>query len=73
MAPGRAHTVVHDVTDVEAIDIEAEQPPVHLRPGSAALDVVRRHLADLDEQITAWEPLSRSTDFPAPASLPQES
>ncbi len=53
--------------------IEAEQPPVHLLLGSDALDLVRRHLADLDEQITAWEPLSRSTDFPDPACLLQES
>lgn len=53
--------------------IEAEQPPVHLLLGSDALKLVRRRLAELDAQITAWEPLSRSTDFPRPASTPQES
>jgi NAD(P)-dependent dehydrogenase (short-subunit alcohol dehydrogenase family) len=52
--------------------IEAEQPPVHLLLGTDALGLVRRRLAELDAEITAWEPLSRSTDFPNPASLPQE-
>lgn len=53
--------------------IEAEQPPVHLLLGTDALGLVRRRLAELDAEITAWESLSRSTDFPNPAAEPQES
>lgn len=53
--------------------IEAEQPPVHLLLGSDALDLVRRHRAELDVQIAAWEPLSRSTDFLSPTSAPKQS
>lgn len=42
--------------------IEAEVPPRHLLLGSDALGLVRQKLAALDEEITRWESLTRSTD-----------
>ena len=48
--------------------IDAGQPPVHLLLGTDALALVRRRLAELEAQIAAWEPLTRSTDFPDPMS-----
>ena len=44
--------------------IESDDPPVHILLGTDALGIVRTHLKDLSAQIDAWEPLSRSTDFP---------
>ena len=52
--------------------IDAEHPPVHLLLGTDALALVRARLAELEAQINAWEPLSRSTDFAAPLSAPSE-
>ncbi|MFC4527205.1 oxidoreductase [Dyella halodurans] len=43
--------------------IDAKRAPVHLLLGSDALKLVRGHLSDLQAQIDAWEPVSRSTDF----------
>ncbi|MHA6205259.1 oxidoreductase [Dyella soli] len=51
--------------------IESEHPPVHLLLGVDALTVVRMHSAELLAEIDRWEPLSRSTDFAAPASAAQ--
>lgn len=44
--------------------IEAGEPPAHLLLGTDALALVRAHLNKLEREIDAWEPLSRSTDFP---------
>lgn len=52
--------------------INAERPPVHLLLGNDALGIVRRYMAELDAQITAWEPLSRSTGFTSPVSVSSE-
>ncbi len=41
---------------------EAAQPPAHLLLGSDALGLVRGKLADLEQEISAWEALTRSTD-----------
>ena len=43
--------------------IESDNPPVHILFGTDAMRLVRTHLTQLLEQIDAWEPLSRSTDF----------
>ncbi|HFI2194958.1 TPA: SDR family NAD(P)-dependent oxidoreductase [Pseudomonas aeruginosa] len=42
--------------------IDAENPPAHLLLGSAALGLVRQKLKALEEEIAAWEELTRSTD-----------
>ncbi|MFD9700391.1 oxidoreductase [Lentzea sp. NPDC059081] len=44
--------------------VEADDPPVHLVLGSDALRLVGAGRAAVDADITAWEELSRSTDFP---------
>ncbi|WP_044563199.1 oxidoreductase [Azospirillum sp. B4] len=43
--------------------VAAEAPPVHLLLGTDALSLVRDKLAALEAEITAWEDLTRSTDF----------
>jgi len=43
--------------------VEAEDPPTHLLLGNDALNLVREKLAALGDEITAWEAVSRSTDF----------
>lgn len=43
--------------------VASENPPAHLLLGTDALDLVRGKLAGLNEEITAWEDLTRSTDF----------
>jgi len=45
---------------LEVIDCEA--PPTHLLLGSDALGLVREKLRSLEEEITAWESVTRSTD-----------
>ncbi|HCU0651899.1 TPA: oxidoreductase [Pseudomonas aeruginosa] len=42
--------------------IEAENPPAHLLLGSDALGLVRQKLKALEEEIAAWEEVTRSTD-----------
>lgn len=42
--------------------IEAPVPPRHLLLGSDALGLVRQKLAALDEELSRWEALTRSTD-----------
>lgn len=42
--------------------IEAPVPPRHLLLGSDALGLVRQKLSALEEEITRWETLTRSTD-----------
>ena len=43
--------------------IEAEDPPTHLLLGNDALRLVKDRLTSLNQEIRAWEPVSRSTDF----------
>ncbi|MDG3439451.1 oxidoreductase [Nitrospirillum amazonense] len=43
--------------------VEAEAPPTHLLLGTDALALVRDKLTALEAEITAWEDLTRSTDF----------
>jgi NAD(P)-dependent dehydrogenase (short-subunit alcohol dehydrogenase family) len=40
-------------------------PPVHLLLGNDALTLVRKKLSELQKEITAWEEVSKSTDFHA--------
>jgi NAD(P)-dependent dehydrogenase (short-subunit alcohol dehydrogenase family) len=44
--------------------VESETPPLHLLLGSVALGIVGRKLAALQGEISAWEGVSRSADFP---------
>ncbi|OJH42699.1 oxidoreductase [Cystobacter ferrugineus] len=43
--------------------VAAENPPVHLLLGRDALKLVREKLQALSEEISAWEDVTRSTDF----------
>jgi len=43
--------------------IEADNPPVHLLLGTDALGVVRKKLAELNDEIDQWASVSKSTDF----------
>ncbi|ACM25324.1 oxidoreductase [Agrobacterium rhizogenes] len=43
--------------------VASDNPPVHLLLGTDALNLVRGKIAALSEEITAWENLTRSTDF----------
>ncbi len=43
--------------------VEAPTPPAHLLLGSDAVKAVREKLAALQEELSAWESLSLSTDF----------
>jgi NAD(P)-dependent dehydrogenase (short-subunit alcohol dehydrogenase family) len=43
--------------------VAADDPPVHLLLGNDAVDLVRSKLDGLNEEITRWEAVSRSTDF----------
>lgn len=49
--------------------VEDENPPAHLVLGSDALRLISAARAAVDEDIRAWESLSRSTDFPDGAQL----
>jgi NAD(P)-dependent dehydrogenase (short-subunit alcohol dehydrogenase family) len=42
---------------------ESDEPPTHLLLGRDALKLVKERLAALHEEIQAWEPVSRSTDY----------
>jgi NAD(P)-dependent dehydrogenase (short-subunit alcohol dehydrogenase family) len=42
--------------------IESDAPPAHLLLGSDALDLVRGKLTHLLDELTRWEPVTRSTD-----------
>lgn len=42
--------------------IDADHPPAHLLLGSDALALVRGNLAALQEELTAWETVTKSTD-----------
>ncbi|MEV4799535.1 oxidoreductase [Nonomuraea sp. NPDC049421] len=46
-----------------------EEPPAHLVLGSDALRLIAAQRAAVDEEIRAWEELSRTTDFPEGAQL----
>lgn len=46
-----------------------DKPPAHLLLGSDALRLVTAARAAVDEDIRAWEWLSRTTDFPQGAAL----
>ncbi|WP_429260048.1 oxidoreductase [Paraburkholderia sp. GAS334] len=54
--PAKAAQVLLDI-------IEHDNPPVHLLLGNDALGLVRKKLADLNDEIDAWESVSKSTDF----------
>jgi NAD(P)-dependent dehydrogenase (short-subunit alcohol dehydrogenase family) len=43
--------------------IDSPNPPTHLLLGPDALKFVREGLTTLEQEITEWEPVSRSTDF----------
>jgi NAD(P)-dependent dehydrogenase (short-subunit alcohol dehydrogenase family) len=43
--------------------LAAEHTPLRLPLGGDAVDGIRAHLATVGEEITVWEPLSRSTNF----------
>jgi len=49
--------------------VEDENPPAHLVLGSDALRLISAARATVDDDIRAWESLSRSTDFPDGAQL----
>jgi len=49
--------------------VEDENPPAHLVLGSDALRLISAARAAVDEDIRAWESLSRSADFPDGAQL----
>ena len=55
--PQRAATAILQV-------IDDENPPRHLVLGSAALDALAASRATFDADVTRWEDLTRSTDFP---------
>lgn len=42
--------------------IESEAPPAHLVLGTDALALIRQKLASLQEELSVWEELTRSTD-----------
>jgi len=42
--------------------IDSDAPPAHLLLGSDALGLVRGKLAQMTDEISTWEPLTRSTD-----------
>ena len=44
--------------------IEMDRPPRHPLPGSDALRLVTDSRAEVDAELHAFEPLTRSTDFP---------
>ncbi|MEV4569998.1 oxidoreductase [Nonomuraea sp. NPDC049419] len=46
-----------------------EEPPAHLVLGSDALRLIAAQRAAVEEDIRAWEALSRTTDFPEGAQL----
>lgn len=54
--PAKAARVLLDL-------VELDNPPVHLLLGNDALNVVRKKLSALGQEIYAWEAVSRSTDF----------
>ncbi|MFD6198885.1 oxidoreductase [Mycobacteriaceae bacterium NPDC060252] len=60
--PAKAGEALVHITSVDA-------PPAHLILGSDALRLVTAARAAVDEEIHAWESLSRTTDFPQGAAL----
>ncbi|AGL17964.1 oxidoreductase [Actinoplanes sp. N902-109] len=61
--PARAAAAILRILDVA-------EPPRHLVLGSDALRVVLAGRAAVDRDITAWEELGRSTDFPQEPAAP---
>jgi NAD(P)-dependent dehydrogenase (short-subunit alcohol dehydrogenase family) len=43
--------------------VQADHPPLHLVLGSDALDLIRRKITDLQNEMNTWETLTRSTGF----------
>ena len=43
--------------------LETDQPPLHLVIGGDALDLIRKKIADLQQDLDIWEELTRSTDL----------
>jgi hypothetical protein len=60
--PAKAGDAVVHITSVD-------QPPAHLVLGSDALRLVTAARTAVDEDIRAWETLSRTTDFAEGAQL----
>ncbi|MFC4326411.1 oxidoreductase [Streptomyces andamanensis] len=60
--PAKAAAAVVHITTVE-------KPPAHLVLGSDALRLVGAARTAVDDEIRAWETLSRTTDFPEGAQL----
>lgn len=54
--PAKAAQVILDL-------VESDNPPVHLLLGKDALQVVRDRLTELQNEISAWEAVSTSTDY----------
>jgi NAD(P)-dependent dehydrogenase (short-subunit alcohol dehydrogenase family) len=54
--PAKAAQVLLDL-------VESEHPPVHLVLGSDALKLVSEKLVAMQEEVAAWQDVSRSTDF----------
>lgn len=50
--------------------LDVPHPPAHLVLGSDALRLIANGRAAVDKEISEWEELSRSTDFPDGAQLP---
>ncbi len=50
--------------------LDVPNPPAHLVLGSDALRLIANGRAAVDKEISEWEELSRSTDFPDGAQLP---
>jgi len=48
--------------------VDSNTPPLHLLLGSDALRRAREKLDNVIDEIDRWEQLTRSTDFPAPAT-----
>lgn len=43
--------------------VDSDNPPTHLLLGNDARRLVERRLAELSQEIQAWESVTRSTDF----------
>jgi len=68
--PGDPEKAAHAMLGV----IESEAPPTHLVLGSDALALIRQKLTSLEEELSRWEGLTRSTDGTASllANLPTD-
>ena len=58
--PGDPERAAHAI--IEAV--EADDPPLRLALGNAAVDSIRRKLATMSRELDTWEDVSRAADFP---------